>query len=134
MNLKYYQTRVLNRTDINVYPAKVHPIYLLKVNNKKHRYEICSKLKIKPSKRRYWLRTGNYLLGKIQKFTWNLLALLYSGAYRENSKGGSKFGVKGHFLPIRLFSSVYSLNQKVNWNWKGKQQNVFSKVDISTKN
>ena len=36
------------------------------------------------------------------------------GAYRESSKGGSKFGVKGHFLLIRLFSSVYSLNQKVS--------------------
>ena len=57
-----------------------------------------------------------------------------SGAYRENSKRGSKFGVKGHFLLIRLFSSVYSLNQKANWNWKEKQQNVFSKADISTKN
>ena len=37
-----------------------------------------------------------------------------AGAYRENSKERSKFGVKGQFLLIRLFSSVYSLNQKVN--------------------
>ena len=43
-----------------------------------------------------------------------VLKLILAGAYHENSKGGSKFGVKGHFLLIRLFSGVYSLNQKVN--------------------
>ena len=47
-------------------------------------------------------------------FAINLRYLYVPGACRENSKGGWKFRVKGHFLLILLFSSVYSLNQKVN--------------------
>ena len=43
----------------------------------------------------------------------NVYNIKYSGAYRENSNGGSKFRVKGHFLLICL-CSVYSLNPRVN--------------------